>query len=153
VPLQYLCLSLKKGAWKMGNIKSKKLTVLLVDDEDRFREALSRQLSVRGFNVLSAANGEDAVKMVHNNAIDVTILDQKMPGMGGTQTFNEIKKIDPLIEIIMLTGQATVDDALEIMKQGAFDYIMKPMTIDELLFKIEDAYTRKVLMEKKNQKK
>ena len=137
----------------MDNIKSKKLTVLLVDDEDRFREALSRQLSVRGFDVLSAANGESALKMVHKNKVDVTILDQKMPGMDGTQTFNEIKKIDPSIEIIMLTGQATVGNALEIMKQGAFDYIMKPMNIDELLFKIEDAYTRKVLLEKKNQKK
>jgi len=137
----------------MDNIKSKKLTVLLVDDEDRFREALSRQLSVRGFDVLSAANGENALKMVHKNKVDVTILDQKMPGMDGTQTFNEIKKIDPSIEIIMLTGQATVGNALEIMKQGAFDYIMKPMNIDELLFKIEDAYTRKVLLEKKNQKK
>ena len=136
----------------MDNIKRKKLTVLLVDDEDPLREALSRQLSVRGFHVLSAANGEDALKIVHNNTIDVTILDQKMPGMDGTQTFNEIKKIDPSIQIIMLTGHATVGTALDIMKQGAFDYIMKPMNIDELLFKIEDAYTMKVLMEKNHLK-
>ena len=137
----------------MDNMKSKKLTVLLVDDEDRFREALSRQLSVRGFDVLSAASGEDALKIVNGNSIDVIILDQKMPGMDGTQTLHEIKKIDPSIEIIMLTGHATVDTAFEIMKQGAFDYIMKPVNLDEILFKIEDAYTRKILMEKKNQKR
>ena len=134
----------------MENIKKTGLKVLLVDDEDRFRSALSRQLTVRGFRVFEADCGEKALDITEKESPDVVILDQEMPGLSGTETFAEIKKINPLIEVIMLTGHATVEIALYIMKKGAFDYIMKPLNIDELLYKIEDAYTRKVLNEKKN---
>jgi DNA-binding NtrC family response regulator len=123
--------------------------VLLVDDEERFRNVLCRRLTVRGFQIFEAENGVKAIEMVEKERPDVVILDQAMPGMDGTKVFDEIKKIDPLIEVIMLTGQATVETALHIMKKGAFDYIMKPLAIDELFYKIEDAYTRKVLNEKK----
>jgi DNA-binding NtrC family response regulator len=133
----------------MDNSKRTGLKVLLVDDEDRFRNALARQLSVRGFQVFEADCGEKGVEMTAKERPDVVILDQEMPGMNGTEAFDEIKKIDPFIEVIMLTGHATVEIALYIMKKGAFDYIMKPLNIDELLYKIEDAYTRKVLNEKK----
>lgn len=133
----------------MENTKKTGLKVLLVDDEERFRSALSRQLSVRGFQVFEADCGETAIGITAKERPDVVILDQEMPGMNGTEAFDEIKKIDPLIEVIMLTGHATVEIALYIMKKGAFDYIMKPLNIDELLYKIEDAYTRKVLNAKK----
>ena len=126
------------------------MKVLLVDDEGRFRQALLRQLSVRGFMVYEADCGEDAVVVVKMEDPDVVILDQEMPGMNGTETFDKIKEINPLIEVIMLTGHATVEIAMAIMKKGAFDYIMKPLNIDELLYKIEDAYTRKILNEKRN---
>lgn len=133
----------------MENIRRTGLKVLLVDDEDRFRSALYRQLSVRGFQVFEADCGEKGIEMTAKERPDVVILDQEMPGMNGTEAYDEIKGIDPLIEVIMLTGHATVEIALYIMKKGAFDYIMKPVNIDELLYKIEDAYTRKVLNEKK----
>lgn len=132
----------------MEKIKKSGVKVLLVDDEDRFRNVLLRRLTVRGFQVFEAENGDRAIEMTKKERPDVVILDQAMPGMDGTEAFVEIKKIDPLIEVIMLTGQATVEVALDIMKKGAFDYIMKPINIDELLYKIEDAYTRKVLNEK-----
>lgn len=133
----------------MENTRKTGLKVLLVDDEDRFRSALCRQLSVRGFQVFEADCGEKGIEMTARERPDVVILDQEMPGMNGTEAYDEIKRLDPLIEVIMLTGHATVEIALYIMKKGAFDYIMKPVNIDELLYKIEDAYTRKVLNEKK----
>lgn len=122
--------------------------VLLVDDEDVFREATARQLTVRGFIVHTAASGEEAIAQVHANPPEVVVLDQQMPGMHGSETFIQIKKINPLIEVIMLTGNTSVDNAIELMQLGTFDYLMKPINIDELLYKIEDAYTRKQLNEK-----
>lgn len=123
--------------------------VLLVDDEDIFREATARQLSVRGFQVLSAASGEQALELTLEQNPEVVVLDQQMPGMHGSETFTGIKEINPLIEVIMLTGNTSVDNALELMKLGTFDYLMKPINIDELLYKIEDAYSRKKLNEKR----
>lgn len=122
--------------------------VLLVDDEDVFREATARQLTVRGFIVHTAASGEEAIAQVNANPPEVVVLDQQMPGMHGSETFIQIKKINPLIEVIMLTGNTSVDNAIELMQLGTFDYLMKPINIDELLYKIEDAYTRKQLNEK-----
>jgi DNA-binding NtrC family response regulator len=122
--------------------------VLLVDDEDIFREATARQLTVRGFIVLTAGSGEAAIEQVNSDPPEVVVLDQEMPGMHGSETFIAIKKINPLIEVIMLTGNTSVENAIELMQLGTFDYLMKPINIDELLYKIEDAYTRKQLNEK-----
>ena len=128
--------------------KERAFKVLLVDDEDVFRDATARQLSVRGFIVHTAGSGESALEQVRNDPPEVVVLDQQMPGMHGSDTFIEIKKIDPLIEVIMLTGNTSVDNAIELMQLGTFDYLMKPINIDDLLYKIEDAYTRKKLNEK-----
>lgn len=129
--------------------KPKKCKVLLVDDEDIFREATARQLSVRGFEVQTADCGERALELVQSDPPEVVVLDQEMPGMHGSETFIAIKKLNPLVEVIMLTGNTSVDNAIELMQQGTFDYLMKPINIDELLYKIEDAHTRKQLNEKK----
>ena len=123
--------------------------VLLVDDEDVFREATARQLSVRGFLVQTADSGETALEIVQSDPPEVVVLDQQMPGMNGGETFVEIKKINPLVEVIMLTGNTSVDNAIELMQMGTFDYLMKPINIDELLYKIEDAHTRKQLNEQR----
>jgi DNA-binding NtrC family response regulator len=128
--------------------KERAFKVLLVDDEDVFRDATARQLSVRGFIVQTADSGESALAQVRNDPPEVVVLDQQMPGMHGSDTFVEIKKINPLIEVIMLTGNTSVDNAIELMQLGTFDYLMKPINIDDLLYKIEDAYTRKKLNEK-----
>jgi DNA-binding NtrC family response regulator len=129
--------------------KPKKCKVLLVDDEDIFREATARQLAVRGFAVQTANCGEAALELVRNDPPEVVVLDQEMPGMHGSETFINIKRINPLVEVIMLTGNTSVDNAIELMQQGTFDYLMKPINIDELLYKIEDAHTRKPLNEKR----
>jgi two-component system, response regulator RegA len=128
--------------------KKRGIKVLLVDDEDVFRETTARQLAIRGFDVLTAENGEAALALVQNDPPEVVVLDLEMPGMHGSETFVEIKKIDPYVEVIILTGNTNVDSAIELMQQGIFDYLMKPIIIDELLYKIEDAFTRKKLNEK-----
>ncbi len=117
--------------------------VLLVDDEQDFVEPLAERLSTRGFVTGTASNGEDAVSHVTEADWDVVVLDVIMPGMDGTDTLREIKKLKPLIEVIMLTGHATVDSAIEGMKLGAYDYLMKPTEISELVDKIDKARARK----------
>ena len=121
--------------------------MLLVDDEEFFRDAIARQLTVRGFHVLAADCGEAALDLVSREHPEVVVLDLEMPGMHGSETFVGIKKFDPLIEVIVLTGNTSVDNAIELMSKGTFDYLMKPININELLYKIEDAYTRKKLNE------
>jgi DNA-binding NtrC family response regulator len=117
--------------------------VLLVDDEQDFVEPLAERLSTRGFVTGTAFNGEDAVSHISEADWDVVVLDVIMPGMDGTDTLREIKKLKPLIEVIMLTGHATVDSAIEGMKLGAYDYLMKPTEISELVDKIDKARVRK----------
>lgn len=131
--------------------KQRDFKVLLVDDEEFFREAIARQLTVRGFNVVTADCGETALSLVRQDHPEVVILDLEMPGMHGSETFIGIKSFDPLIEVIVLTGNTSMDNAIELMQKGTFDYLMKPINIDELLYKIEDAYTRKKLNEQRKQ--
>jgi len=125
-------------------------SVLLVDDEKDFLNTLTKRLIKRGLNITCASSGEEAVSIVGREKIDVTVLDVRMPGTDGIGTLKNIKKIDPSIEIILLTGHADIDTAMEGMKIGAFDYLMKPMDIDELLYKIQDAYMNKSIQEKRN---
>jgi DNA-binding NtrC family response regulator len=118
--------------------------VLIVDDEQPFVDTMTKRLSKRNLKVLSCLNGQDALKKLDTNRnMDVVILDVKMPGMDGIETLQEIKKDYPLIEVIMLTGHATVESAVEGMKLGAFDYLMKPCDIEELLQKVQEATEKK----------
>jgi DNA-binding NtrC family response regulator len=123
--------------------------VLLVDDEVPFVETMSKRLSKRQLMVLPAYTGREALEKLEKNAVDVVILDVKMPGMDGIQTLREIKKAHPLVEVIMLTGHATVETAVEGMRLGAFDYLMKPCEIDELLAKVGEAKEKKGKHEQK----
>lgn len=121
----------------LNNVISKNngtsVKVLLVDDEDRFRKALSRQLSLRGFNVLDTANGEDAIKIVRHENPEVVVLDQKMPQMDGIQTLQEIKKIRPEAQIIMHTGHGGIESARVTGKHGVFYYLEKPCDLNEMI--------------------
>ena len=123
--------------------------VLLVDDERDFLEVLTRRLSKRDVNVDGVSSGEEALQYLQGRPIDVAVLDVRMPGMDGITVLREIKKLNPLIEVIMLTGHASLEVALEGMRSGAFDYLMKPAEIDELLYKIQDAHRAKTIQEEK----
>lgn len=123
--------------------------VLLVDDESEFLETLVKRLRKRKLNTTGVGSGEEALEVLRTEPVDVVVLDVKMPGMDGIETLRAIKKIRPLVEVIMLTGHANMEVAITGMELGAFDYLMKPMDIDELLYKLQDAFKRKLLQEQK----
>lgn len=124
--------------------------ILLVDDEVPFIETLSKRLSKRNLVVLTATSGPDALdKLKTESPVDVVVLDVKMPGMDGIETLRAIKKDYPLVEVIMLTGHATVDSAIEGMKLGALDYLMKPCDMEILLGKLREAKSKKAKQEEK----
>lgn len=120
-----------------------KARVLLVDDEEMFVEMLGERLEARGLEVTKSFDGEQALEQIRKRDFDVVILDVLMPGKDGVDTLREIKQLKPLTEVIMLTGHATVDTAIQGMKLGAYDYLLKPTETKDLLEKIEGAYKRK----------
>lgn len=129
-----------------------KVRVLLVDDEEQFVETLAQRLEARDFAVATAFNGDQALNYIKGKEVDVVVLDVLMPGLSGIDTLREIKRIRPLTEVIMLTGHATVETAIEGMKLGAFDYLMKPTEIEDLVDKINKARRRKAEQEERIQK-
>ncbi len=124
--------------------------ILLVDDEAPFVETMVKRLTKRGMDVVPAYDGPEALARLNEHSnVEVVILDVKMPGMDGIETLGEIKKARPLVEVIMLTGHATVESAIEGMKKGAFDYLMKPCDIELLVSKVTEAAAKKRLQEEK----
>lgn len=117
--------------------------VLVVDDEDDFRETFVKRLEKRNLSVTEAESGEKAMEILDEKLFDVVILDVKMPGMDGIETLREMKRKRPLMEVIMLTGHATVESGVEGMKLGAFDYLLKPADFKDLSAKLEAARKRK----------
>jgi len=124
--------------------------VLLVDDEVSFVETFSERLELRDFEISKAFSGEEALEVLDENKnIEVVILDVKMPGMDGIETLVEIKRINPLVEVMMLSGHADVASAIDGMKQGAFDYLMKPVDMDQIITKVTEAVAKKRQHEEK----
>ncbi len=120
-----------------------KIRVLLVDDEHEFLDVLAERLQNRGFSVSKALTGDQALERVMHEDIDVAVVDVLMPGRDGIEILKEIKAARPLVEVIMFTGNATVQTAVEGMKLGAYDYLMKPTESKELIEKIVKAFIRK----------
>lgn len=124
--------------------------VLLVDDESPFVEALAKRLKLRELEVAIALSGPEALQKLENDpTTDVVVLDVKMPGMDGIETLKAIKARYPLMEVIMLTGHATVESAIDGMKVGALDYLMKPCDMDVLMAKVREAKNKKAAQEAK----
>jgi len=121
-------------------------TVLLVDDEAEFIDTLGKRLARRGLTVHLAHSGQEALDVVAANELDVVVLDVKMPGMDGIEALQKIKASKPELEVVMLTAHANVEVAMRGMELGAFDYLMKPVELDELLYKIQDANKKKCLI-------
>ena len=118
--------------------------VMLVDDEVPFVETMTKRLAKRNLNVIAAFSGQEALEILDKQRnVDVVILDVKMPGMDGIETLRKIKSACPLIEVVMLTAHATVESAIEGMKFGAFDYLMKPCDMDQLIGKVNEAARKK----------
>jgi DNA-binding NtrC family response regulator len=123
--------------------------VLVVDDEPDFLETILKRLKRRKIDATGVDSGKAALALLEQQPFDVVILDVRMPGMDGIDTLKEMKKCRPLMEVIMLTGHASVEAGMQGMQLGAFDFVMKPADIDELLEKIRQAYERKQLHEEK----
>lgn len=125
--------------------------LLIVDDEERFVKTTSGLITKQrdDFGVLTAFSGHEALSVMEDKNIDVVILDVKMPGMDGIEVLREIKKNWPLVEVIMLTGHSTTESAVEGMKLGAFDYLLKPCDMDILVNKVLQADKRKKEAEEK----
>jgi len=117
--------------------------VLLVDDEKDFVEMLSMRLEEAGEKVLPAYDGQACLDQLSRNPVDVVILDIKMPGMDGIQVLRKIKIMYPLVEVILLTGHGTTETAVEGMKLGAYDYLLKPADFEDLTEKLEGAKKKK----------
>ncbi len=126
-----------------------KMKMMLVDDEERFLETTKKLLARKGYDVLTATNGSEALEKLVTETVHVVILDVKMPGMDGVTTLKAIRSRYPMVEVIMLTGHATVESAVEGLKSGATDYLMKPADLDELIKKAEEAYEKRQRIEEK----
>ena len=118
--------------------------ILIVDDEGDFLETLMNRLRKRNIGTIGCESGEEAVRLAKEHPFDVVILDIKMPGgMDGIETLREIKRIRPETEVILLTGHASLETSVEGMKQGAYDYLLKPIRLEDLLEKLVQALERK----------
>ncbi len=124
------------------------IRLLIVDDEERFVETLSKRLAARGLYVEGANGGEAALSLIGSKPFDVVLLDLRMPGMDGLETLREIKRTQPLLQVVMLSGNASINAAVEGMRLGASDYLLKPADIEDVIAKVEEAFEKKRLKEK-----
>ena len=124
--------------------------ILLVDDEVVFTNNMSKLLTNRGYRVTAANSGDGAINSLEEERFDVVVLDLKMPGMDGISTLKEIKKLGLFTETLILTGHGSIDTAMEAIRLGAYDYLTKPCEIDELVAKIEGAWSKKDDAEKQD---
>lgn len=113
--------------------------LLLVDDEEEFVDTLAERLHLRGFQVLTATDGEGALRLIEKELPQVVVLDVMMPGQGGLEVLQKIKTRTPRIPVILLTGHGSTADGIEGMRLGAYDYLVKPINIDELIKKMLEA--------------
>lgn len=128
-------------------------SILVVDDEVDFLETLVKRLQKRNIDTVGVASGEEALAALEKRRFDVIILDIKMPGgMDGIETLREIKSHQPLTEVILLTGHGSMETSIEGMKLGAFDYLLKPIKLEDLMVKLGEAFEKKNLHDQKIRK-
>ncbi len=117
-----------------------KIKLLLVDDEVKFLQSIAQRLELKNIDVIAVSNGEEAIASAEKDLFDVAVVDFQMPGMDGAQVLKVLKERHKYLEIIMLTGHATVDSAVECTKLGAFKYLEKPYAFEKLVEAIKEAY-------------
>lgn len=127
---------------------SEKIKILVVDDEKVVRDGCTRVLTGKGFEILTAENGRQAMEMLPENSVDILLLDLKMPVMSGEEVMEKVCKDYPDIPIIIITGHGTIDTAVECMKKGAYDFVTKPFQIDPFLLTINRAADKRELEKK-----
>jgi DNA-binding NtrC family response regulator len=120
-----------------------KVHIMLVDDEERFLATTAKLLVRKGFDVVTATSGAEALQELAQLLIHVVVLDVRMPGLDGITVLKEIKKRFSQVEVILLTGHATVESAVEGLSAGASDYLMKPCNLDDLTSKVNEAFAKR----------
>ena len=130
-----------------------KINLLIVDDEEQFLESITKSLQVRDFNVVAVNRGEKAIEAARKTPFDIALVDLKMPGINGEETLRALKAEHRWMEVIILTGHGTIDSAVECTKGGAYSYLQKPCSLDELMESLVNAYKNKVMNEKKIEEK
>ena len=129
------------------------IKLLMVDDEVKFLESISKRLALKDFDVIAASNGQEAIASAENDLFDVAVVDFQMPGMDGAQVLKALKERHQYLEIIMLTGHATVDSAVECTKLGAFKFLEKPYAFEKLVEVIKEAYEARLKKKFEHNKK
>jgi DNA-binding NtrC family response regulator len=114
-------------------------TILIIDDDEHLRKGFERMLTEEGYSVKSASSGEAGIEIVHANVPDLVILDVRLPGINGLQAFKIIHEMEPKLPVIIMTGYGTTETAIEATKMGAFDYILKPFDIPDMLAQVKQA--------------
>ncbi len=130
-----------------------KVKVLLVDDEPIFLKYMAKVLVARGYELATAQSGEAALETVRNQPVDVVVLDQRMPVMDGLTTLEHIRKLKPLLPVILLSGHAEVATAVEAMSLGAVDYLLKPALVEKLCERIQTALEKRAIIEELGEEK
>ena len=123
---------------------SDEIRLLIVDDEVRFLQTLKKRLELRGFDVIAVADGKQAIRAALSTTFDLALVDLKMPGMDGEEVLKILKRGDPLIEVIILTGHGSVESAVDCTRAGSHSYLQKPCETDRLLMVLKDAYHKRI---------
>jgi DNA-binding NtrC family response regulator len=126
-----------------------KINLLIVDDEEQFLSSISRSLAMRDFNVTAVNRGDLALEAARKQAVDIALVDLKMPGMGGQETLEALKKEHPWMEIVVLTGHGTIESAASCTRSGAYSYLQKPCEFDRLIEALIQAYKQRVMNKRK----
>jgi len=133
--------------------ENKKINLLMVDDEEELLNSLSKRLGNRDFEITTATNGKSAIKVARKGQFDLAILDMKMPGMNGMELLHILKKKHKFLEIVILTGYAGIDSAVEATKRGAYSYLEKPFEFEKLLEVLGEAYRTRLRKKFEHDKK
>ena len=133
--------------------EEKQIKLLMVDDDEKFLNVTAERLGLKDFDVTTATEGSLAIKAAKKGKFDVAILDLKMPGMDGTELLKMLKKKHKYLEVIMLTGFASIDSAVECTKLGAFGYLEKPYKFETLLELLKEAYSARLRKKFEHDKK
>jgi len=121
--------------------------LLLVDDEARFVETLSKRLTARGYDVEGALSGPEALARLGARPFDVVLLDVWMPGMDGLEVLKQIRRLHPSVRVVLVSGNASITAAVEGIRLGATDYLLKPVEIEDVMAKVEEAFEKKRIEE------
>jgi len=123
--------------------KTKDISVLIVDDEEELAATIAERLEIRGIRTQTASDGDSALSLIKIKSPDVVVLDLMMPGMGGLEILKQINLLNLNIPVILLTGYGSKERSIEGMNLGAFDYVMKPCNLDDMIIKVQEAANKK----------